>query len=217
MLGVLLGIIWPRVTTPGMASLPADGCVAPEPIRVAVTVVRDAIKTCLNDQSTPTATASAAKSSTPARPRDSPKSADRSPSPSSPRAAEQLTTRRFSSPGPVDGLKATIAATASPYGLGLATKVALPSPHAEGVNSQPAGGLLFNRREWPSFRSALTRGQARLRKVAVRHGSAAGESSREPSNRDGSRAARSGAKTSWRTIRAADRCVGRCCSCTSQR
>jgi len=31
-LGLNLGIIWPRVTTPGMASLPAGVRVAPEPI-----------------------------------------------------------------------------------------------------------------------------------------------------------------------------------------
>ena len=52
-LGLNLGITWPRVTTPGMASLPAGVRVAPEPIRVAVTVVRDAIKTCLDDQPSP--------------------------------------------------------------------------------------------------------------------------------------------------------------------
>jgi len=51
--GLNLGIIWPRVTTPGTASSPAGVRVVPEPIRVAVTVVRDAIKTCLDDQPSP--------------------------------------------------------------------------------------------------------------------------------------------------------------------
>lgn len=46
--GLVLGIIWPRVTTPGMALLPAGVRVALEPIRVAVMVVRDAMKTCLD-------------------------------------------------------------------------------------------------------------------------------------------------------------------------
>jgi hypothetical protein len=42
-----------------------------------------------------------------------------------------------------DGLKATIAATASPHGLGLATTIALPSAHPEGASSQPAGWSTF--------------------------------------------------------------------------
>jgi hypothetical protein len=46
--------------------------------------------------------------------------------------SELLTTRRSNRPVPSDGLKATIAATASPYGLGLTTTVALPSAHPEG-------------------------------------------------------------------------------------
>src|SRR5206468_1347724 len=58
--------------------------------------------------------------------------------------------------GSADGLKATIAATASPYGLGLATTVAPPQRPTGSILGR-RGGLVFNRREWPSFRSALTR------------------------------------------------------------
>jgi hypothetical protein len=50
-LDLILGIIWPRVTTPGIASLPAGVRVAPTNDRGRpVTVGRDAIRACLDDK-----------------------------------------------------------------------------------------------------------------------------------------------------------------------
>ena len=73
------------------------------------------------------------------------------PSRPSPRAAERLTTRR--SERDPSRREATIAAQASPYGLGLRDDGRSAPPPA---STQPSSGLVFDRREWPSFRPALT-------------------------------------------------------------
>jgi site-specific DNA recombinase len=52
-------------------------------------------------------------------------------------------------------LKATIAATASPYGLGLATTVALPSAHPKRASSQPAGWSTFQPARAVQFSTGL--------------------------------------------------------------
>ncbi len=69
--------------------------------------------------------------------------ADRSPSAPSPRPLERRTTRRSQPGGPPKGAKATIAASASPYGLGLATTVAL--------GHQPSTGLVFDPGWFPAI------------------------------------------------------------------
>ena len=89
------------------------------------------------------------------RPRTPPRPPDRrnrltdTPSAPSPRAAERLTTRRSRPGAPPEALKATIAAQASPYGLGL-------RDDGRSVLTRPAGGSILNRRYGVNSQPALT-------------------------------------------------------------
>ena len=95
-------------------------------------------------KATPTGSRTATSDPNPAA--GPPKPPDRYPSTTSPRAAERLRTRRSLAGNLSGSLKATIAATASPYGLGLATTVALSSPDCRGGQfSTGARGSILNR------------------------------------------------------------------------